>query len=45
MISFCIIKKDGKWYNKNLELINSKIGVSQLYSDKQSYAEAKAQAY
>ena len=38
-------KKENKWYNKNLELINTRMGFKELYSDKQSYAEAKAKSY
>ena len=38
-------KEEGKWYNRNLELINSGMGFRQLYPDEQSYAEAKAKAY
>ena len=38
-------KEEGKWYNKNLELINSGMGFKDLYKDEASYAEAKARAY
>ena len=38
-------KEEGKWYNKNLELINKGMGFKDLYKDKASYAEAQARAF
>ena len=37
-------KDEGKWYNKNLILINSGMGFKDLCKDEASYAKAKAEA-
>ena len=38
-------KEEGKWYDKNLQVINKGMGFKELYPDQQSYAEAQARAY
>ena len=43
-------KEEGKWYNRTLslitlQLINSGMGLKELYRDEASYGEAKARAY
>ena len=35
-------KDEGKWYNRNLQVINSGMGFRQLYPDQASYADAQA---
>ena len=43
---FILYNKDkGKWYNKNIQVINKGMGFHELYPDEQSYAEAKARAF
>ena len=38
-------KKENKFYDKNLQVINKGILLKELYPDQKSYAEANARAY
>ena len=38
-------RDEGKWYDKNLQVINSGMGFKDLYKDEASYTDAQAWAW